>query len=295
MERQVDSPTTESKDGCRLVLLRSENAVGRMTLYVRIRLPVTAPSKTYSARSMCGLVDELRDGSCWLNMDTNGGVLKDMPRTKFVYTTKSKDDLLAKSVEGVSDIVNADRRSGLTQVRHHQREPGGRQHHAVVHVHVDRAVPQQHRRHVDDDDHDRGQTHVHYQTQHADHAYDPAPKDEQAAEQGLRHLQGYDADTGCVRNMITTQPECDSHYKDAINYITHAVRVSYLGVTEVRNKIGHGVIFLDGDVSAPASPTSSTSSTSPRPMSRLEPVQEPEQPHGGGRHEQAGGVREDHA
>ncbi|OAG33773.1 hypothetical protein AYO21_12143 [Fonsecaea monophora] len=197
-----------------------------MTLYVRIGLPMCVFSKMYSALSMCGLVDELRDGSGWLNMDTNGGVLKDMPRTKSVYTTKSKDDLLVKEYDP--------NRYPNTPIN------------VWLHNHA------------------------------------------KANRNNIKNSLEFTFCDACKsRNMITTQPECDSHYKDAINYITHAVRLSYLGVIEVRNKIGQGVIFLDGNVSALASPTS------PGPRGCLEPVPEPKQPHDGGSHEQAGGVRED--
>ncbi|KAF4460187.1 hypothetical protein FALBO_13028 [Fusarium albosuccineum] len=48
-------------------------------------------------------------------------------------------------------------------------------------------------------------------------------------------------------NEYTTQPECDIHYRSSIEKIKSLVRLSYVGVVEVRNRCGVGIIFTDND------------------------------------------------
>lgn len=47
------------------------------------------------------------------------------------------------------------------------------------------------------------------------------------------------------KNTITDQPELDIHYKPVMDSIKSTVRVSYVGVVEVRNRFNGGIIFLD--------------------------------------------------
>ncbi|KIW67905.1 LOW QUALITY PROTEIN: hypothetical protein PV04_07120 [Phialophora macrospora] len=51
--------------------------------------------------------------------------------------------------------------------------------------------------------------------------------------------------TGDARYTLMTSAERNICYKERINYIAHSVLVSYLGVAGIKNKIRHGIIFLD--------------------------------------------------
>lgn len=46
------------------------------------------------------------------------------------------------------------------------------------------------------------------------------------------------------KNTITAQPGLDIYYKAAMDSIKSMVRVSYVGVVEVRNRFNGGIIFL---------------------------------------------------
>lgn len=66
------------------------------------------------------------------------------------------------------------------------------------------------------------------------------------------------------KNDITTQPELDLHYKQSMESIKSTVRVSYVGVVEVRNRFNFGVIFLDQPMESIASRRLSLNRVIPR-------------------------------
>ncbi|OAP53931.1 hypothetical protein AYL99_11811 [Fonsecaea erecta] len=270
-----------------LVLLPSENIISHTTTYVRIGLPMSAFSKMYAALNMCGRVGEIRDGICWLNMDTNGGVLKDIPRTKFIYTAKSGDDLIIRTacgVGGMTKVIGRGEASCLVSFRVRVKYATVNINPAVTTLIVtaDKIVytvrtsalttrtaphPEMCKRLIKACVICKGMTPVLVACKEYDpNRYPNTPVNvwlhnhAKSNRNNVRNsLKFTFCDTCKGMNTVTTQPECDNHYKDVVQYIIHVVRVSYLGVTEVRNKTGHGIIFLDGDISAPGSPIPSGS------------------------------------